>query len=283
MRSAFAADPVVRNGKPFFKLSMAAYSYRDELTGKPPRITLEDFIRICADFNLDGCELTSYYFPSDITPEYLQRIKNLAFSLGLDITGTAIGNDFCVADPAELEKQIAHTKKWIDYAAAFGAPVMRIFAGSVPSGDTEAASIARCTAAINRVLPYAAEKGVVLALENHGGITSTPAQMLAIIKQVEASPWFGVNLDGGNFRTDDPYRDLAEMAPYAVNVQLKTDIVVSGRKTDADLPRIIEILASANYRGYVVLEYEGSEPVREAAPRHIARLKQLLGRDSSRP
>jgi len=274
--AAPAAGPVQRNGKTHMKLSLAAYSFRDVLAGNHPTMTLDDFIRLCADLNLDGTELTSYYFPKDFNEEYLIHIKQLTFRLGLDISGTAIANDFCLPPGEARDKTLAHTRKWIDYAALMGAPVIRIFAGNVPAGDTEQAAIERCAAGINESLEYAAKKGVCLALENHGGITATPGQMLKIIEQVKESPWFGVNLDGGNFRTPDPYSDLAKIAPYAINVQLKTDLYPGGKHEETDLARVIKILADAGYRGYIVLEYESKEDPKTAVPRHIETLRKII-------
>lgn len=272
-----AAGPVKRNGKSHMKLSLAAYSFRKYLAeDKPATMTLDDFIRLCADLNLDGTELTSYYFPKDFNEEYLIHIKELTFRLGLDISGTAIANDFCLPPGEARDKTLAHTRKWIDYAALMGAPEIRIFAGQVPAGDTEQAAIERCAQGINESLDYAAQKGVCLALENHGGITSTPEQMLRIIEQVKESPWFGVNLDGGNFRTADPYSDLARIAPYAINVQLKTDLYPSGKREDTDLARVVKILADAGYRGYIVLEYESMEDPKTAVPRHIETLRKII-------
>ncbi len=271
-----AAEPVKRNGKPHMKLSLAAYSFRDVLSGDKPSKTLDDFVRLCADLNLDGTELTSYYFPKDFNDDYLIHLKQLTFRLGLDISGTAINNDFCLAPGEARDKTLAHTRKWIDNAALMGAPVIRIFAGKVPTGDREEAAIARCAAGINESLDYAAKKGVCLALENHGGITATPGQMLKIIEQVKESPWFGVNLDGGNFQTPDPYSDLAQIAPYAINVQLKTDLYPGGKHEETDLARVVKLLADAGYRGYIVLEYESKEDPQTAVPRHIETLRKII-------
>jgi sugar phosphate isomerase/epimerase len=157
-----------------------------------------------------------------------------------------------------------------------GAPVIRIFAGNVPKEDTEEAAIDRCAAGINESLDYAAKRGVCLALENHGGITATPGQMLKIISRVKESPWFGVNFDGGNFQTADPYSDLARIALYAINAQLKTEVAPGNKKEDADLARVIRILADAGYRGYIVLEYEAKEDPKTAVPRHIETLRKLV-------
>ncbi|MSR58096.1 MAG: sugar phosphate isomerase/epimerase [Planctomycetaceae bacterium] len=273
---AGAADPVKRNGKPHMKLGLAAYSYRDFLNGDKATMHLDDFVRLCADLNLDGTELTSYYFPKDFGDDYLIHLKQLTHRLGLDISGTAIANDYCLPAGPERDKTLAHTRKWIDNAALMGAPVIRIFAGTVPKDDTEPAAIERCAKGINEALEYAAVMGVCLALENHGGITATPEQMLKIIAGVKESPWFGVNLDGGNFRTADPYADLAKIAPYAINVQIKTDIYPGGKHEETDLPRVVKVLADADYRGYVVLEYEGKEDPRAAVPRHIETLRKLV-------
>lgn len=273
--SAKEAKPTSRS---HMKLSLAAYSFNRQLRpgGSDPQMTLADFIDYCAELGLDGTELTSYYFPSKVTNEYLMGLKHQTFRNGLDISGTAIGNDFALPEGDARQKQLAMTRQWIDYAAAMGAPVIRIFAGKNPKGDNEKEAIKRCAAGINESLAYAAQKGVFLALENHGGITATPKQMLSIIEQVDQSPWFGVNFDSGNFRTDDPYRDLAKIAPLAINAQIKVMVAPNGGgKQPADLPRIIGILKDAGYKGYVVLEFEEQNP-REEIPKYIDQLAELI-------
>lgn len=277
-----AAEPPKRTGKPFFKLSLAAYSFNSQLPKNWPRpgkteakMTLLDFIDYCAEQDLDATELTSYYFPAEVTPEYLLAVKERCFRLGLDVSGTAIGNDFCkVGKDREFELEM--TRKWIDYAAIVGAPVIRIFAGNVPKGETEEAALERCVAGIDESVAYAAGKGVVLALENHGGITATPEQLLKIVSQVKPSPWFGINFDSGNFRTADPYGDLEKIAPYAVNAQVKVSIAPNGKKEKAHLARIVEILKKSAYRGYLVLEYEEPEDPRVEIPKYLAALRDLI-------
>jgi len=282
--SAFAAAPLPRNGQSHMKLSVAAYSFNKMLAkrGTPEEIakagmSLNDVVDFAAKQNLDGVELTSYYFPKEVTNEYLMGLKQQCFRLGLDVSGTAIGNDFCHSPGAERDEQLALTREWIDYAATVGAPVIRIFAGKVKSGSDESQALKNCIDGINESLDYAATKGVFLALENHGGITATPKQMMRIIEGVNDSPWFGVNLDGGNFNTDDPYRDLAVIAPYAINAQIKVAIKKNGVKEEADFARIIGILKDANYRGYIVLEYEEADPMGEI-PKYLDALRELLVR-----
>jgi sugar phosphate isomerase/epimerase len=276
---AAAIEPIARTGKPHLRLSLAAYSFRKylDLKAKPkPAMTLDDFVDLAAGMNLDAVEPTAYYF-ADTSPEYLGRLKGRCTRLGLDISGTAVGNNFCTPDAARLKEQLAMVKKWTEHASRLGAKTVRIFAGSVDKTETEEKARARCIAAIQEACDYAAQFGVYLALENHGGITATLEQILLLVRGVKHD-FFGVNLDTGNFHTSDPYADLARLAPYAVNVQIKTEIQRAGqKKEEADLKRLIGMLREAGYRGYVALEYEAEEDPKTAVPRHVATLRQLIG------
>lgn len=279
-----AADPPIRSTPASLKLSLAAYSF-DRLMvrrGTPEQIanakmSIEKFVDYCVSQDLQAAELTGYYFPKNVTDEYLANLKQYTHRLGISISGTAIGNNFCLPEGEARNKQLQDCRNWVDYAAAMGAPVIRIFAGNVPKGETEQAAVARCVAGINESVQYAAQKGVILALENHGGITATPDQMLNIIGQVEDSPFFGVNFDSGNFATADPYSDLARIAPYAVNAQIKVALRKPDRsKYPADLERIVAILKDAKYRGFVTLEFEEENPFEEI-PKYLKTLRALIG------
>ena len=92
---------------------------------------------------------------------------------------------------------------------------------------------------------------------------------------MQPSPWFGINLDGGNFRSADVYAELEQIAPYAINAQVKVSVTPNGKKEPADLERVIKILKDANYRGYVVLEYEEADPYGEI-PKVLADLRKLI-------
>ena len=278
MTAGQAIEPIPRSHPSRLKLSLAAYSFRQWLDIKKPKepaMTLSDFIDYAAAQDIEAVELTAYYFP-ETTPEYLGKLKRQATKLGLDVSGTAVGNDFCVADPDKLKLQLDSVKSWTEHTARLGGKTMRIFAGAVPKGDTEENAVKRCIPVIQEACEYAAKWGVILALENHGGITATAAQILAIVKAVQHDN-FGVNLDTGNFHTQDAYGDLAKLAPYAVTVQLKTEIANAEKKLEeADIPRLLKILRDAKYRGYVALEYEAKEDAKVAVPKYLAQMKKLM-------
>jgi sugar phosphate isomerase/epimerase len=278
-RAAGAIEPIRRTGKPRLDLSLAAYSFNRALSLKgktKPTMTLEEFIDLGAKLELPAVELTAYYFPKT-TPEYLKEVKSRCDRHGLAVSGTAVGNDFCWPDRERQAKQLDDVKRWVEHSAALGAKTMRIFAGSVKKGDREEEARKRCVAAIEEACDHAAKHKVILALENHGGITGTAEQLLAIVKAVKHD-WFGVNLDTANFRTEDPYADLEKAAPYAVVVQIKTEVHPKGKKTEeADLKRLTDMLRKVGYQGYVALEYEAAEDPRTAVPRHIKELKKYMG------
>ncbi len=274
-----AIEPIQRNGKAHIRLSIAAYSYRKYLAlnikPKPP-MTLDDFVELAAGMNLDAVEPTAYYF-AETSQEYLAHLKGKCSRLGLDISGTAVGNNFCTSNPAKLREEIQSVKNWVEHASRLGVKTIRIFAGAVDKSDTEEKARARCVEAIQEACDYAAKFGVILALENHGGLVANIDQMLAVVQAVKHD-WFGVNWDTGNFISADPYADLTRLAPYAVTVQIKTEIQRTGKKKEeADLKRLIDILRAADYRGYVALEYEAAEDPKTAVPGHIEKLKKLMG------
>jgi sugar phosphate isomerase/epimerase len=276
--SAAAIEPIKRRGGPQMKLSLAAYSFRKYLTdyrrgganAAKGTMTLDDFVDLCADYGLPGTEITSYYVPEPVPDRYLQRLRRRALLAGLTVSGTAIGNTFTHPPGAERDREIAYTKRWIDRAADMGAPTIRIFAGNLQKGTTEAQARQWAIDAIRECCDYAGTKGVILALENHGGIVTTAEQLLSIVKAID-SEWFGITWDSGNFRSEDPYAELKMAAPYAVTAQIK--VKVGGKP--ADLPRVVQILKDANYRGWLALEYEEEEEPKVAVPRYLDELRKL--------
>lgn len=270
---AQARPPIAREGAPRLRTSLAAYSFRDSFK-EPGTLDMFQFIDYCADHGFDGTELTSYFFPTDADDAYFQRIKQHAFLRGIAISGTAVGNNFALPDGDELSKQIADTNAWIDRAAVMGAPHVRVFAGA-PKGIDAKTAMTQCIQSLEACCHHAGEHGIFLGLENHGGIVAEADALLEIVEAVK-SPWLGINLDTGNFRTADPYGDLKRCAPYAVNVQVKVEIQKrGGPKVLADLPRLMYLLREANYQGYVALEYEAKEDPWEALPEWITRFQRL--------
>jgi sugar phosphate isomerase/epimerase len=283
-----AIEPFVRPPGGRLRLGLAAYGYRkffrwnkgqEQAPADPARaLTLEGFVDLAADLGCDGAELTAYYFPPDIAPADLVGLRRRAFLRGIGISGLAVGNSFARPRGAELDREIAHVKQWVDRAALLGAPHVRVFAGALTDGVTKEQARDHCVAALEEVCDHAGRQGVMIGLENHGGIVATVDELMAIVRRVE-SPWFGVNLDTGNFHSADPYADVARAAAYAVNVQYKSEIrrAAAGAAEAADPRRVVSILRDAGYQGFVTLEYEAAESPFTAVPPLLAELRDLIG------
>lgn len=275
-----------RTGKPRLLLSLAAYSFRENFptmrgkqNAKVPAgrgTDLFKFIDYCAAHGCDGAELTSYFFAEE-TDAYMIALRRHAFLRGVAVSGTAIGNNFSLPKGPKLTEEIATTKKWIDRSLLMGAQHIRVFAGNVPkdaANFTRADADKQVIAALEECCDYAGKRGIFLGLENHDSIGSAAA-LIPMVKAVN-SPWIGINLDSGNFRTADPYKDFAECVPYALNVQFKVEIHAGGGNQPADMKRFTKILRDGGYQGWIALEYEAKEDSAVAVPRYLQEMKALF-------
>lgn len=282
-RHSHAREPIVRTGAHRFNVGLAAYSLRGYfrfMKGKPQEpdtagdpIDMIGFLDYCVANGFNSAELTSYFLRPDPSNAYLRSIKHAAFVRGVTISGTAIGNNFTLGEGPKLDEQIAAAETWIDRAAVMGAPHIRFFAGTAKQLAGNPERLIQATDAINHCAKRAARKGIFLGVENHGNLTAD--QMIEIMDKID-SPWVGINLDTGNFQSDDPYADIARCAPYAVNVQVKVSMKnAEGKKYPADLKRIGKILRESGYQGFVILEYEDENPY-QAIPAAFAELNEAL-------
>lgn len=202
----------------------------------------------------------------------------------------SIHQGFVSPDAAERKKNIDHTVKCIDIAAQLGIPAVRLNSGrwntvktfddlmKVKGNEPPIAgynlddAFKWCVESIQSCLPAAEKAGVVLALENHWGLTTDVNMLLKIWRAVN-SPWLGINLDTGNF-PGEPYADFAKVAPHATIVQAKTYYGGGVWYTlDLDYKRIASILREANFTGYISLEMEGNESASTAVPKSLAALR----------
>lgn len=286
--SLSAIEPIKRSAPGKMELGVAAYGFREyfqwmrDKPNKPKaghaQISILDFVNWCADNGVPGAELTSYFFPPDTDAAYCEKVRSLADKRGVRITGSAIGNTYTNPPGAARDEQLAYTKKWVDFCAIMGAPHIRVFAGVAPKGVSLEDAVKHCIETYQMALDYSAAKKIYLGIENHGGIVAEPEQLIQIIRAAK-SDYAGINFDSGNFHTEDPYADLAKIAPYTVNVQLKVDIKRKGaaKEEPSDIPRVIKILRDVNYSGWFTLEYERSDDPFASIPKVVAELKGLLG------
>jgi sugar phosphate isomerase/epimerase len=169
--------------------------------------------------------------------------------------------------------------RWIDAAARLGHPFLRITAGSPASRGDEPADVLveRLVGPMRRAADHAIERGVKLALENHGDLRA--GDILDLFARVDR-PNLGVCLDNVNLIRvgDNMLEGTRALAPLTLLVQLKDhgpgDPTIWGGPVClplgegiAPLDETIAILEAAGFDGPVCVELAslGAGPVDELA------------------
>ncbi|GAB3908590.1 hypothetical protein GCM10028803_44500 [Larkinella knui] len=274
-----SVTPLIADKPERVRLSCNLYSFNEPLTSG--QMTLEQVLEFCADLGFDAVDPTAYYFPGyPALPDdtYLYQIKRKAFRLGLDISGTGVRNDFTLPDSTRRKAEIELVKKWVGFAARFGAPVLRVFSGTgkeLKAGYNREEVTTWVVDAIRECAEFAAGQGVMIVLQNHADFIQTADQLLDIIKRVN-SDWLAVNLDIGSFKIGDPYAQIARAAPYAATWQIKENLFVNGQEVGTDLPKIMQIVRQSGYRGYLPIETLGKGDPRTKVPVFYEKVKKAL-------
>ncbi len=292
--------PTRRAGGPRLKTALNAYSFskllNDHAKGRGAGMTLLQLCDFCARNDFDAVDLTGYFFPG--YPEVpadgvLLEIKRHAFDLGLDISGTGVRNNFTTADKAVRAEGVRHIQQWVEVAAKLGAPVLRVFADTqmkAQTWETASGGASReqveewITADLRACAQHAAKFGVIIGVQNHGDFLKTGAEHLSLIQRVD-SPWCGPIVDTGYYKSADPYADMAKVAPFAVNWQVKESPFGAGHAVRTDLPRLLTLIRLAGYRGYLPIETLSAAGAEydpfKVVPAFLAELRAALEATSS--
>ena len=279
----------LRLTKPKYKFAIATYSYwhfRD------PKVTVQEVIDHAANLGAEGVDVLHVQMDNE-TPEYLEYLRKYANQKGIELICLSIHQDFVDPDPDERDRNIQHTINCIKIAKNLGIKYIRLNSGRwnttksfdelmanrgiepILPGVTEDEGFQWCIDSIKACLPTAEKMGVVLALENHWGLTRTPEGLLRIVNAID-SPWLGVLMDTGNF-LEQPYEKLEQIASKTVFVQAKTYYGGGEWYTlDLDYSRIAKILKKVNYSGYISLEFEGKEDPNIGVPKSLNLLRDAF-------
>jgi sugar phosphate isomerase/epimerase len=288
---ASQAIPAKPSLQPSIKLSVSSYSYWHFKGDKFP---IEKVIDEAAALGLEGIDVLHRQMESEDNA-YLQKLKKHAFINGIAMTCLSIHQGFVTPDKEELKKHVDHTNQCIELAYKMGIPCLRLNTGRwntiksfddlmknrgiepILPGYTEDDGYKWCVDGIQQCLKKAEECGVLLALENHWGLGSTPEGMIRIQDTVN-SPWLGLLMDTGNF-LEDPYDKLKMIAPRASFVQAKT--YYGGGEwysLELDYDRIVKILKDVNYHGYISIEFEGKEDAKSGVRKSVELLRKALAK-----
>lgn len=278
---ALAGDP---SGQPKpgkigdFKISLAEWSLHRALFAK--KIDNLDFPKIAREeYGIEGVEFVNQFFKDKAEDSaYLKDLKKRATDVGVTCVLIMIDGegDLSAEDTDKRHKAVDNHKKWVDAAAALGCHAIRVNTGHHYSPTNLGAVSEAC----GLLTDYGTKSGISIICENHGGASSDPDSMVALMKAVN-KPSFGTLPDFGNFPQDDKgkykidvYDAIARMMPFAKGVSAKSyDFGPDGNETKLDYARILKIVTDAGYHGFIGVEYEGS---RLSEPEGIRATKSLL-------
>lgn len=260
------------------------------------QMDLPKFIEFAARQSVEGVELLDYFW-NDEKVEIPQVKKQMA-DAGLKLAVYSIGNDFFQPDAKARAGVLAGLKHGVDVANQLGVNLMRVFSGSHKEGYKLEDGLGWILEGLSAGAAYAQQHGVILALENHGLMAGRSDQVRDIIQKVN-SPALRANLDTGNFLLvgQNPVDAARELGPLVALVHLKdfrragpADTVHVYKGLDGagytgtvtgegmvDLPKIVDVLRSAGYSGWLSLEYEGgADPLTIGVPRSLEAARRLL-------
>jgi sugar phosphate isomerase/epimerase len=251
------------------------------------------FIELCAQLALDGVDFNLSSLQSQ-EQDHLKKIKKTCLERGLSIACLGISNDF--GRPADDQDAVRKTiRQGIDTAQFLGAPVVRLFAGSVKTGQKREDVWKRAVEGLRQSAEYGEKVGVVVALQNHNhnNIAATGDDVVRLLEDVN-HPWCKHMLDTGQYlgspgasgaqpddaKRHDVYKSIARTAPLAVYVRAKLYRLKEGKEEWLDYERIFKTLGEVKYNGFVSLVYEGWQDMdaMHAVPLGVKFLRGFVGR-----
>jgi L-ribulose-5-phosphate 3-epimerase len=254
--------------KPWFKISLAEWSLNRALFGK--QLDNLDFPVVAKrDYGIDAVEYVNQFWMDKARDKsYLAELKKRAAGEGVRNVLIMCDREGALGDPdtGKRKKAVENHHKWVEAARYLGCHSIRVNAQSSGSYDEQ---LDRAADGLRQLSEFAANLGLNVIVENHGGLSSNGAWLAAVMRKVNllncgTLPDFG-NFQIGKGQEYDRYKGVTELMPFAKGVSAKShDFDAQGNETHTDYRRMLKIVRDAGYRGYIGVEYEGSklsEPV----------------------
>ena len=262
----------------FFKLSLAQWSLHKAIQSGQMSPYL--FAKKSSELGFTGLEYVNALYDdvmksedkSSSIKDFISKNNQLADENGVENVLIMIDDEGDLADENEDRrlKAIDNHKLWIDTAASMNCSSIRLnLYGSKDIDTWKNLSID----SLSKLGEYAQGTGINVIVENHGRITSNIPELMSVI--------YGTNMDNvgtlpdfGNFCMADEgygsvfddscetmydfYLGVEEMMPKAFAVSAKSnDFDENGDEKTIDYMRMMKIVKSFGYTGYVGVEYEG--------------------------
>jgi len=276
---------------PLFKISLAEWSLNKSIFGKSRQLGWEEFAKLLTDdpdallqgdikhldfakvarqdFGIGAVEyVNTFFFNKATNKNYLKEMKTIANGEGVKSLLIMCDREGALGDPDDAARTTAveNHYKWIDAANYLGCHSIRVNAQSEGEYDEQ---IKLATDGLSQLTEYGTKYDINVIVENHGGLSSNGKWLSSVIDMVN-HPRCGTLPDFGNFYLGtwedkgndwyDRYVGVEELMPYAKAVSAKShNFNEDGDEKDTDYSKMMRIVLDAGYRGYVGIEYEGSD------------------------
>ena len=272
---------------PRLKISLAQWSlHRTIRSGALDHL---DFAKVAKEeFGIDAIEYVNQFFPDKATdPSYLKEMNLRAEDHGVKQLLIMIDGEGGLGEPDDDKRKqaVENHYKWVDAAKVLGCHSLRVNAYGA-SSDRSAVSAAAVDG-LGALCTYAAPLDINVIVENHGGFSSDGQWLSAVMKEINL-PNCGTLPDFGNFcleygddgcaREYNRYKGVEELMPFAKAVSAKSHAFDDdGFETNTDYKRMFDIIRKSDYKGYIGIEYEGSQySENEGIQKTKALMEQIL-------
>ncbi len=198
---------------------------------------------------------------ADMTDDEVKAVRDKVEGAGLT-PSTVMGNF-----PLDGERAVSveRLKLHIDKLAVFGASFM-LHCGAAPGP-----AAARFYDVYAECCGYAQDKGVMLTLKPHGGITNTGADLVYALDRIDHEN-FRIYYDAGNivhYKGLDPVNELRVIADYVVAMCVKDSegelvgVNILPGTGLVDFQGVFDMLSDAGFDGHLVVECLGGDTLDE--------------------
>lgn len=252
----------------FFQISLAQWSFHKALnSGEMDNL---DFAAKTRALGCEGLEYVNQFFADKAKDTaYLTTMNERADAEGLKNVLVMIDGEGNLAD-ADAKKRmqaIENHYKWVEAAKFLGCHAIRVNL----AGGQEMEEAAKAGAeSLAKLSEFAANSNINILVENHGGFSSNGAWLAGVMETVSLDNC-GTLPDFGNFCMEygenhtckkeyDRYKGVQEMLPFAKAISAKShNFDAQGNETQIDYLKMMKMVKDSGYRGFVGIEYEGSE------------------------
>jgi len=287
--SALPQLAMAQAGKEPFKISLAEWSLHKAINGG--QLKNREFARTAKeDYGINGIEYVNQLWKDNGQPwmetakdkSYVAELKKRADDLGVKTLLIMCDNPGQLGDSDEAKRITAVESHyaWVEAAKELGCHSIRVNARSNTKLTPEEQQ-KLVADGLRRLSEFAAQHGLNVIVENHGGLSSDGQWLTGVMKLVDRKNC-GTLPDFGNFRVGegkeyDRYQGVDELMPFAKAVSAKShEFDDQGNENQTDYFKMMDIVVRKHgYHGYCGIEYEGSKL---SEPEGIKATKKLLER-----